>query len=510
MAKRSIDLVVKAHDQASRKMGGVGKATARLGRRFSMLKLAAAAAAVAIGYKLIRALSRAFKSMVETGDQFEKFSRATGMSTEMLSGLSHAAKISGADFGAIQKSMKTFSGAAFEAGEGLESYKRYFDALGITVTDNSGKLKDLNDLFLEAADGLAKMENSTQRAALAAKLFGRGGLTLMPMLREGTAGIRKLMEEARELGIVWSQEDTVAAAEFQDAVERLRASMRGLSKTMLIQLVPVLEGLANWVTENLQRMQENIGKVFSWWKARQVDLVLLLLEFKKHWLQFCYDLVAGWRFTQTAIVSLSLDTAKAVAQINAAMLDSYQAFTDAWATAMFVAYQKAKGKTVEEALELYEAVMPKATHRWGDMFRAEVDKIRSASTKFWDEWYAKQKGSTSALEKQLRELAKTQRVILMAALRDITGFKLAKIPDVPPADEGDGAAARAQRRGVRAYEARFMRRAPGADPARQTATNTAKMAKNTEEMIREQKMTREEFEEIRRRGQHLLTADIAG
>jgi len=485
--KRSVVVTVKAHDRASKQFGRLEKRTHRLSRSFGALKLAVAGASVALGY----AFQRAFKGMVETGDQFEKFSRATGMSTEMLSGLSHAAKISGASFEAIQRGMKTFSTAAFEASAGVESYKRYFDALGISVTDNSGKLKNLDALFLEVADGMAGMTDSTERAALAARLFGRSGLTLMPMLREGSAGIQKLQEEARRLGITWSQEDAVAAAQFQDAMTRLKASIGGLSKSIMIQLVPKLIAMADkmkeWVIvvrDTFKKIQNAIAigmtyvsTVLEWAADNWPDLLRLALN-----------------NIQLALLGLVEDVKHAfTVQIPAYLKWLADNWKDVFRTIwdFMKTFATNLGKNLKELWKAIKGFLSGKgwQFEWTGLLEGfessikEMPKIMERQlTEGEKELMADIGELGSRLGQELEEKLKQR----LGALKTVDlAPEAAEAPEGP---EGGGLSkqAKVQRRQLQAYEARFLQHAPGQDPMQkisrtmdQLLESSRKVEKNT-------------------------------
>jgi len=83
MAKRSVDVYIKAHDRASAKFRRAGRATSSLGAKLSMLKLAAGGAAFMIGVRLVRGLGSA---MVKMGE-FEK--QAASVSTMLTDQTMH-------------------------------------------------------------------------------------------------------------------------------------------------------------------------------------------------------------------------------------------------------------------------------------------------------------------------------------------------------------------------------------------------------------------------------------
>jgi len=289
MAKsRTVDMIIRARDQATPAFRGAGASAKKMGGIFTGLKgqiLAAFAgfslATLAVGAvrRLTSSLKEGLTAAIETGDAYEKYSRATGMSVELLSRLSHAADISGSSFEKIKMGLKTFGAAAMEAAAGLSSYQRYFSDLGVSVTDAGGNLKNLDTLFMETTDALAAMENNTQRLGIATKLFGRAGLEMLPLLREGSKGIRALGDDAERLGITWTQTDAKAAAAFKDALTRLKDSLVGLRDKVLVPLFPVFE---RWATVVTNWIASNRGAVVAWVKT-WLDRLKAFGGFLKTW-----------------------------------------------------------------------------------------------------------------------------------------------------------------------------------------------------------------------------------
>ena len=72
-------------------------------------------------------------------------------------------------------------------------------------------------------------------------------MALLPMLEHGAEGLHEMMQEARDLGIVMSQEDAEAAAEFNDNMLRLQARIDAVKFTIARHLVPALIELQNWL-----------------------------------------------------------------------------------------------------------------------------------------------------------------------------------------------------------------------------------------------------------------------
>lgn len=198
-------------------------------------------AAGLMGAAAVAGFALLIKKSADAADKLGKLSEATGISVENLSALGHAAELSGIDMDFVAQRMVNLARRAKEADRGVKSYALAFEKLGITLRDNDGNLKATDALLLEVADGFARMEDGTLKAAIATDIFSNAGVALIPLLNKGSAGIRAMMDEAKELGLVISTETAIAAQEFNDNLSRLSGVVRGLSTQLFAELAPALE-----------------------------------------------------------------------------------------------------------------------------------------------------------------------------------------------------------------------------------------------------------------------------
>lgn len=205
----------------------------------------ALAAGAAVG--LIGGLA---KSVADKGDRIQKLSIQLGTTTEFISGMGHAAELSGASlegfvtgFGKMQKSIA--DGVA-----GLTTAVRGFDALGLKAEE----LKRLKpeDQFLTIADRLGGLDDKTQRVAVAMDLFGRSGRELLPLFAQGGEGIQAMRDEAERLGLVMSQDLADASAQFNDDLTRLKGLGQGVRNQLAEGLLPQLTAVAQHFLEGAE------------------------------------------------------------------------------------------------------------------------------------------------------------------------------------------------------------------------------------------------------------------
>ncbi len=83
------------------------------------------------------------------------------------------------------------------------------------------------------------------------RLFDSEGVALLQTMQRGAEGIRKIREEADALGLTLTQKQANQMAAVKDAAARLQAAYTGLANTIVVQLGPSLEALANFLSNVL-------------------------------------------------------------------------------------------------------------------------------------------------------------------------------------------------------------------------------------------------------------------
>lgn len=194
-------------------------------------------AAGAAGTAIIGALTAMVANTMLAGHSLEQMMKRTGLSADALSSLGYAAKQTGSD----QQSLAT---ALRFAAKNAYANSDAFKALGVNVHDSDGHLKAADTLLLDVSGAMLHVSDDTEKAALAIKLFGRSGTAILPLLREGPEGIRRLQEEARKLGIVWSDAEVAKTEKYFEAVSGLKDVFGGLTRELSMGLIPTLTKLA--------------------------------------------------------------------------------------------------------------------------------------------------------------------------------------------------------------------------------------------------------------------------
>tara|TARA_R100001463_G_scaffold1664_3_gene7297 strand:- start:75 stop:1733 length:1659 start_codon:yes stop_codon:yes gene_type:complete len=182
------------------------------------------------------AFSRVVTGAINQADAFGKLSRQTGIAADTLQSYVNAGKLAGVEQGTIEKGLRRLAQSMREANQGVATYEDAYKALGVTVRDSGGNLKDSEVVLGQLADRFKEMPNGATKAALAMEIFGRSGAQLIPMLNEGGDALERWNYE--------TSEGFEANAEyFNDQLTMLGFGFDGFRKQLADELLPALNSI---------------------------------------------------------------------------------------------------------------------------------------------------------------------------------------------------------------------------------------------------------------------------
>lgn len=199
------------------------------------------AAGKAIGLALaagITTVGAAVVSAINHMDDLSKAAQRANMPTEQFSALAHAADLADVSMQDLQSAMGKLAKAQGEALSSTSAQAKMFDALGISAKNTDGSLRNTTDVFLDFADKFKKFKGSPEIMAAGMQLFGRSFQNLIPLLKDGSAGLRDAMEEAKALGLVLSTEAGANAEQFNGNLSKLKTLASGLGMSLASELLP--------------------------------------------------------------------------------------------------------------------------------------------------------------------------------------------------------------------------------------------------------------------------------
>lgn len=190
---------------------------------------------------------------MEVEDHFgkiEDFADNVGMSVEGFSSLGHAADLAGVD-------MATLEG-------GLQRFRLNVEG-------------DLDTALAQFADRLKDVEDPGERARLLVENFGKSGVRMGKMFEGGAEGLKKMQDEARELGIAITKEQAEQMGAAGDAVNNAKKAFKGAGQQIMAALAPGVEKIANMAGALVKWLKP----AFDWfgrWFTRTFELNVFLFE----------------------------------------------------------------------------------------------------------------------------------------------------------------------------------------------------------------------------------------
>lgn len=173
----------------------------------------------------------------ENIDQTAKLSDRLGVTTEALIGLQHGANLAGVDAEAfntsLEKMVKNLGEAAIT---GKGPVVDALDQIGLSAQDLVSVSPD--EAMKRIADGLTRITNPAQRAAIAVDLFGKTGQKMLNTLMGGRAGLEAAANDAQLLGLNISRIDAAQVERANDAFTRMQALISGAANRLVVELAP--------------------------------------------------------------------------------------------------------------------------------------------------------------------------------------------------------------------------------------------------------------------------------
>lgn len=217
-------------DRARQQVGGAMS-------RITQLAKGAAGALAAIGAGMaVGALANFVKQAIDATDAVSDISQRTGVAIKDIAALQLWFQKGGNEAGVFEGAMIKLSRSISEGNAALES-------IGVRTRDANGNLRSNVEVLLDSADAFSKLEDGTMKTALAIDAFGKSGAQLIPLLNEGSEGLREMQEMADKLGLTFDQKTVDAAGDFNDTLDFLGLAAQGVGRKVAAELLPTLNSL---------------------------------------------------------------------------------------------------------------------------------------------------------------------------------------------------------------------------------------------------------------------------
>lgn len=260
----------------TKKINDVGKELTETGEKSStfkdVLKANLTSEAIITGAKaLVNAVKRIGEAFVDITKQSRQFadtilttSAQMSISTDKLQEYEYMSALVDVSVSDLSGSFKKLTSSMNSASKGSGDAYDTFKQLGVSIKDNSGHLRDNEDVFNDVIDALGKIENETERDIIAQSLFGKSATTLNPIIEKGSKALAEYRQEAHDMGFVLDEDALSSLGAVQDNFDRLSNLMKAIVNEIGRYVAPVVKEVTDVFIEWAKSVDwEAVGKVIK-------------------------------------------------------------------------------------------------------------------------------------------------------------------------------------------------------------------------------------------------------
>ena len=214
-------------------------------------------ALIKVGKELNKLMLDTMNYADSVGDLAAKY----GVSTDAISEMQYIADQSSTSIEGLTSAMSMLYMRAKQDGDA-------FKQLGVSVKDNEGNFKSMDELFWETVGALNDLEGEGEKSAYMLDLFGRSAMNVGEVLRKNTSEISAMRQEAHDLGIVMEEDTINFASDMNDKMAVLK--LQGQSA-----LASLIAGEED-AEEKLQAFLDNLISLLDSYIPAFVNFVLRL------------------------------------------------------------------------------------------------------------------------------------------------------------------------------------------------------------------------------------------
>lgn len=218
----------------------------------------ASAAGVAAFTAITAAAVKTVTKTAEYGDQIDKASQKLGISSKAYQEWDAVLQHSGTSMGAMSSSFKTLANAAQDASADQAAA---FERIGLSMQDVASMSTE--ELWSATIAGLQKLEDGTERTAIATDLLGKGAMELGPLFNTSAEDTQKMIDRVNELGGVMSDEAVKNAAQFQDNLQDLKTMVSGVGTALGNTLIPHANKAMEFILNNSGKIMDFTNNVLG-------------------------------------------------------------------------------------------------------------------------------------------------------------------------------------------------------------------------------------------------------
>lgn len=199
------------------------------------------------GAGILAPIGMAMKSFGSFAEEMSKVRSSTGLSLDAIAGLKFAAEDAGIPFEAVATAVRKMNIAIQDPksadAQALKNIGLDAKTLkGLSVDEQVGAI----------ANAIAAVEDPGKRAAFSVRALGRNGELLLPILENGSAGLKESAQQARRFGLALDEGALKKGLATDQALDNVSHAFKGLVLSIgkaASAFVPLIERLAGIITQ---------------------------------------------------------------------------------------------------------------------------------------------------------------------------------------------------------------------------------------------------------------------
>lgn len=233
----------KKLDHAGEKMEGLAKLAERVGSTIGL----------AFG---LHEISEFLQGQIELAAHIGNTAEILGVATDELQEFRYAALNADVEMEGADKALRFLNKNLGEAVSGNAEAAKTFRELGVDLATVKDGSRSAVSLLPDIADKFLKLDSQAERTALAMKIFGKQGASLLPLLQKGGKELEQYRDEFEELGGGITEAQIKIAEEGEHSIKKMRTAYAGLKATIASSLIPAF----TWLVDKL-------GHAVVWFRA---------------------------------------------------------------------------------------------------------------------------------------------------------------------------------------------------------------------------------------------------
>lgn len=196
---------------------------------------------------VIKQVNQLMRDSMNYADNVGDLAAKYGVSTDAISEMQYIADQSSTSVEQLTTSMSMLYMRAKQDGDA-------FKQLGVSVKDNEGNFKSMDELFWETAEALNSLEDDGAKSAYMLDLFGRSAMNVGEVLRKSSGEITAMRQEAHDLGIVMDEETINFASDMNDTFAVLKLQGQSALASLVAGAPDAEEKLQNFFDSILEML----------------------------------------------------------------------------------------------------------------------------------------------------------------------------------------------------------------------------------------------------------------